>query len=124
MYEYQYEKINRTRETKVSAYFLRRCHLIDNKNDFDYAYLEHIKSTNPAIRLISAVNAPLILGFLHQVFIQGNRDSIIDTDIISKLSDYLYTIQTAYGDAKYPRTQKQYLDDWATDGYLRKFFSG
>jgi hypothetical protein len=93
-------------------------------NDFDYAYLEHLKSTNSAVRLISAVNAPLILGFLHQVFIQGNRDSIFDADIMSKLSDYLYTIQSAYDDARYPGTPKQYLDAWTADGYLRKYFSG
>lgn len=98
--------------------------MLNNNNDFDFAYLEHLKSTNSAVRLLSAGNSPLILGFIHLVFIQGNRDFLTDTDITSKLSDYLYTIRSTYGDDKYPQTPKKYLDDWATDGYLRKYFSG
>ena len=98
--------------------------MLNNKNDFDYANLEHLKNTHSAVKLLSAVNAPLILGFLHQVFIQGNRASITQTDIVSKLSDYLYLIKSAYGEEKYPSTPAKYLDDWVTGGYLRKFYSG
>lgn len=98
--------------------------MIKNKSDFDYAYLDHLKSTNPSLKLISADSAPLILSFVHQIFIQGDRDSITQTDITSRLSDFLFTINSSYREDTYPQAPKKYLEDWANAGFLRKFYSG
>lgn len=97
---------------------------MQNINDFDYAYLDHLKSTNPSVRLLSADSAPLILSFIHQIFIQGDRDSITQGEITSKLSDYLFTINSTYGENTYAQSPKKYLEDWTNAGFLRKFYSG
>lgn len=97
--------------------------MLNNKNDFNYAYLNHLKSSNPSVKLLSADSAPLVLSFVHHIFIQGDRDSISQTDIISKLSDFLFTINSSYGENTYPQMPKKYLEDWANSGFLRKFYS-
>jgi hypothetical protein len=73
---------------------------------------------------LSADNAPLIIGFPYQVFIKPNRRSLPYGDAVSLPEDYLYTLREVHGEGRYPRSARQYLEDWSggQTPYLRKYY--
>jgi hypothetical protein len=83
-----------------------------------------LRGNSPAWRLLCADSAPLILSFLHQVFVAENIRSISATDLASRLDDELYALNERLGDRAFPKTAKAYLDDWAAPsaGWLRKYY--
>ncbi len=86
-----------------------------------------LRENSPAWRLLRADNAPLVLSFLHQVFVADNVRSISATELASRLDDQLYAINQR-GDERsgrrFPKSAKAYLDDWAAPeaGWLRKYY--
>jgi hypothetical protein len=89
----------------------------------DYAYLLKLKQQHPALRLLNADSAPLIISFLYRVFIRPNARALRQTELAGALDDYLYQVREAYG-AAFPRAAQAYLDDWASgdSAYLRKYY--
>jgi len=84
-----------------------------------------LRSNSPAWRLLRADNAPLVLSFLHGVFVADNVRSISATELASRLDDQLYALnQCESGDSRFPKAAKAYLDDWAAPeaGWLRKYY--
>src|SRR5208282_3480863 len=57
-----------------------------------------LRDNSPAWRLLRADNAPLVLSFLHQVFVADNLRSISATDLVSRLDDELYAINQRESD--------------------------
>ncbi len=88
-------------------------------------YLEKLKQTHPALRLLNADTAPLIISFLYRIFIQPNRRSIPYSELQTKLDDYLYHLQEIYGETKYPRNAKAYIEEWSSDNseFLRQYYT-
>jgi Protein of unknown function (DUF3375) len=84
-----------------------------------------LRDNSPAWRLLRADNAPLVLSFLHQVFVAENIRSIPAAELASRLDDELYALNQRDGEAKkFPKPAKAYLDDWAAPetGWLRKYY--
>ena len=84
-----------------------------------------LRDNSPAWRLLRADHAPLVLSFLHQVFVTENVRSIPAAELASRLDDALYALNERGGEPKkYPRPAKAYLDDWAAPeaGWLRKYY--
>jgi hypothetical protein len=89
-----------------------------------------LRDHSPAWRLLRADHAPLVLSFLHQVFVAENVRSIPAAELASRLDDELYAINERgeHGEhdapKKFPKTAKAYLDDWAAPeaGWLRKYY--
>jgi flagellar motility protein MotE (MotC chaperone) len=85
-----------------------------------------LRDNSPAWRLLRADNAPLVLSFLHQVFVVDNLRSIAAAELASRLDDQLYVLNQREGEGarKYPKAAKAYLDDWAAPeaGWLRKYY--
>lgn len=79
---------------------------------------------HPGWRLLRADNAPLILSFLDQVFVEDNVRSIAATDLTSRLDDVLYALNERLGERTFPKPAQAYLDDWAAAeaGWLRKYY--
>ncbi|MBM9615019.1 DUF3375 domain-containing protein [Desulfobulbus rhabdoformis] len=90
----------------------------------DYESLSLIKKAHPAWRLLVADHAPLILSFLHRVFINKNVRDISQVELISKLEDELFYLREIEGEEKFPRSAADYIEEWAQDdkGWLRKFY--
>lgn len=88
-----------------------------------YDEIAWLRVNSPAWRLIRAENAPLLLSFLHQVFVQENVRSIAATELASRLDDELYALNERMPKS-FPRPAKAYLDDWASpeSGWLRKYY--
>lgn len=91
----------------------------------DHDYLEKLKQTHPTLRLIAADNAPLIISFLFLVFIQPNQRSLPQAEITSRLDDYLFHLREIYGEERYPKQARAYLEDWAggKTPFLRKYYT-
>jgi hypothetical protein len=85
-----------------------------------------LRDNSPAWRLLRADNAPLVLSFLHQVFVADNVRSIAAAELASRLDDQLYAINQLAGEGgrRYLKAAKAYLDDWAAPeaGWLRKYY--
>lgn len=77
-----------------------------------------------ALRLLRAVNAPLIAGFLHAVFVVPNRRSILATELVARLDDYLDSLRQPPHENRYTNTAREYLEDWASGSaaLLRKYY--
>jgi hypothetical protein len=82
-----------------------------------------LRANSPAWRLLSADNAPLVLSFLHQVFVTENVRSISAAELSSRLDDELYALNER-DERRFPKSAKAYLDDWASPdaGWLRKYY--
>lgn len=78
----------------------------------DYAWLNQLMKTHPALKLLAARNAPLIIAFLYQEFIEPNRRSMPLSEAVQMLDELLYTLHEGYGETLFPKSAKQYLDDW------------
>jgi len=91
----------------------------------DYAYLLRLKQSHPTLRLLAADNGPLIISFLYLQFIRPNRRSLAQSDLVSRLDDYLYQLRQVYGEELYPKGAQRYLDDWSDERspFLRKYYT-
>ena len=89
----------------------------------DYSTLEQLQS-HPSWRLLRAEQAPLIVSFLHRVFIAPNTREIAQSDLAEALEDELFALRERFGDEAYPKSALQYLNDWSGDGkpWMRKFY--
>lgn len=86
-----------------------------------------LRENSPAWRLLRADNAPLVLSFLHRVFVADNIRSISATELAGRLDDELYALNQRDGGAdgpRFPKPARAYLDDWAAPGagWLRKYY--
>jgi flagellar motility protein MotE (MotC chaperone) len=83
-----------------------------------------LKGNSPAWRLLSAANAPLVLSFLHKVFVEENVRSMPAAELASRLDDELYALNERSATPQFPKPARAYLDDWAAAdaGWLRKYY--
>jgi len=86
-----------------------------------------LRDNSPAWRLLRADHVPLVLSFLHQVFVAENVRSIPAAELASRLDDELYALNERAGPAepkRFPKPARAYLDDWAAPeaGWLRKYY--
>lgn len=91
--------------------------------DLSYDFLEHFKEQSLALKLLRSPHFSLIASYLHQVFVISNRRSVPYQEMISLLEQHLFDIKESYGEDKFPKSAKSYLDDWINNknGYLRKY---
>jgi hypothetical protein len=82
-----------------------------------------LRANSPAWRLLRADNSPLVLSFLHRVFVDGNARAIAAGDLESLLDDELYALNQRQP-GSFPKKARAYLDDWAHPdmGWLRKYY--
>lgn len=92
----------------------------------DYEKLISLLAHSPAVKLLRAKNAPLILSFLYREFKENNRLTISSYELVNRLADYLEALD--YADETDPFEDilvraKRYIDDWCSEQnrYLRKF---
>jgi flagellar motility protein MotE (MotC chaperone) len=90
----------------------------------DHDTLDRLRQTHAAWRLLAADHAPLILSFLALAFIQPNRRAIPAPELVALLDAYLGQLGETHGTERYPKSARQYLEDWASPerAYLRKYY--
>ena len=90
----------------------------------DFNTLSLLRQNHPAWRMLDSPHAPLVVSFLHRVFIQRNERIIAQADLVEALEDDLFALREQLGAEAFPRAALQYLNDWAGNdkGWLRKFY--
>ena len=94
----------------------------------DYQSIDALRDRHPAWRLLRAGNATLVLSFLGDFFVDGNRGACAGSELAAALDDHVYAlnkeISTESGEARFPKDPRAYLEDWSgTDaGFLRRFY--
>jgi hypothetical protein len=91
--------------------------------DLEFDDIVWLRTNSRAWRLLRADNAPLVLSFLHRVFIEENIRAIPAAELASRLDDQLYALNER-GPRSFPRPAREYLDEWASpeSGWLRKYY--
>jgi len=83
------------------------------------------------VALLRKETAPLLIQFLYDSFRQANRVSYKHSELLARLNDLLFALNDAEptGDEipdadrrRYPRTAKQYLEEWVKDEFLYRFY--
>src|SRR5882724_991387 len=90
----------------------------------DHDTLDRLRQTHAAWRLLAADHAPLILSFLALAFIQPNRRAIPASELVGQLDTLLDQLRETHGEERYPKTGRQYLEDWSSSerAYLRRYY--
>lgn len=94
----------------------------------EFATIDALRERHPAWRLLRAGNSTLILSFLGEFFVEGNRGACSASEVMAALDDHLYALNveilTENGQERFPKDPRSYLEDWAaTDtAYLRRFY--
>jgi hypothetical protein len=90
----------------------------------DFDDIAVLRSQSAAWKLLRADNAPLVLSFLGQVFVDENIRSISGAELANRLDDELLKLNQRLGEGTFPKSAKAYLDDWAAPdvGWLRKYY--
>ncbi len=90
----------------------------------DFSTLVQLRRSHPGWRLLLADHAPLIASFLQRAFIEPNIRVMSQPELESRLEDVLFDLREAQGQDTFPRSARDYLDDWAQNerGWLRKFY--
>jgi flagellar motility protein MotE (MotC chaperone) len=85
--------------------------------------IDRLWDRHPAWRLMRARNAPLVLSFLGNYFIENNRGAAPAGHLVSALDDFLYDLHRADPD-RYTADPATYLEDWASpeSGWLRRYY--
>lgn len=89
----------------------------------DHDTLDRLRQTHTAWKILVADHAALILSFLILTFIKPNRRAIPAPEIVAQLDAYLDQLHETYPD-RYPKSAREYLEDWAASnrGFLRKYY--
>lgn len=90
----------------------------------DHDFLDSLRQHHAAWRLLAADHAPLILSFFALAFVAPNRRGIAAPELALQLDAYLEQLRETHGAERYPRSARQYLEDWAAPerAYLRKYY--
>jgi len=90
----------------------------------DHSTLVSLRKCHPAWRLLASGHAPLVVSFLHRVFVLPNVRVISEADITEALEDELFSLREQSEGDPYPQNAQEYLKDWAASdkGWLRKFY--
>lgn len=102
--------------------------MVQQKNEFSehmsFEFLELLRKKNPAWRLLASPQAPLVAAFLYKEFIAENRRLVAEQELSGRLESFIDRLSQGKSERVFPRTGREYLDEWANDehGWLRKFY--
>lgn len=90
----------------------------------DFSTLVQLRKSHPGWRLLLADHAPLIASFLQRTFVEPNIRVMAQPELESCLEDVLFHLRETETENAFPRSARDYLDDWAQNerGWLRKFY--
>lgn len=87
----------------------------------DFAKAYSLYKNDKTLQILRAENFPLLISFFHLVFKQQDRIYYLQQYLRNILSDYTYSLE-AQGINEYKNDPIDYLQQWAKQGYLRRYY--
>ena len=81
--------------------------------NLDYLPLDALRRQNPAWRLLAADHAQLIASFLQRAFVEPNVRVMAQSALVEALEDTLFGLREQLGEAAFPKSACEYLNNWA-----------
>ncbi|PRC91087.1 DUF3375 domain-containing protein [Solimicrobium silvestre] len=88
----------------------------------DYTTLTLLRQNHPAWKLLRSDHVPLVASFFQRVFITPNVRIMTQADLVETLEDELFSLREQLGADAFPKAALDYLNDWASNAWLRKFY--
>ena len=92
------------------------------ENELDYHEIRYRLESYAVFRILRKESAAFMLGFFHDQFKRRHRADIGQAELAAALSAYQEFIRMNEGEATPPRDPPAYLDEWANEGFLRKYY--
>ncbi|MFH2114210.1 MAG: DUF3375 family protein, partial [Spirochaetota bacterium] len=92
------------------------------EDQLDYHEIKYRLESNGVFRILRKDSAAFMLGFLLDQFKRRHQVDIGQAELCDELSAYADFIRMAEGGEDPKREPASYLDEWANDGFLRKFY--
>jgi hypothetical protein len=73
------------------------------------------------LQILRADHFPLLISFFHLAFKQQDKISYLQSDLSGLLGDFLFALERQ-GITDYPNPPLDYLQKWAQQGYLRRYY--
>ncbi|MEO5995979.1 MAG: DUF3375 domain-containing protein [Chitinophagaceae bacterium] len=73
------------------------------------------------LQILRAEHFPLLISFFHLAFKQQNKIAYSQSNLVSLLGDFLFSLDRQ-GITDYPKPPVDYLQKWAQQGYLRRYY--
>jgi hypothetical protein len=88
----------------------------------DYHEIKYRLENNAVFKILRKPSAAFMLGFFFEQFKKRHRADIGQAELVGELSAYSEFVRMADGDDEPRREPSAYLDEWANDGFLRKYY--
>lgn len=90
----------------------------------NFETLESLRQHHAAWRLLRSDHAPLIASFLGKCFLEANQRLMEESRLVEHLDNELFALREMKGESAFPRSAREYLNDWADPekGWVRKFY--
>ena len=86
-----------------------------------YEYLKNLKNRNITLKLLNSDNFAFVASFIYFVFNTKRHITVSHNLIEEYLDDFLNDLNRTYGDI-FPKSAKEYLNDFTNSGYLKKYY--
>ena len=90
--------------------------------DLDYQEIRYRLENYAVFKILRKESAAFMLGFFHDQFKRRHRADIPQSELVAALGAFQEFARIGAGEAFAPRDPQAYLDEWANDGFLRKFY--
>jgi len=91
-------------------------------SEFDYREIKYRLESYGVFRILRKESAAFMLGFFQEVFKRGHAGERPQSELASSLAAFQEFARMEEGEAFVPRDTRAYLDEWANEGFLRKFY--
>jgi hypothetical protein len=92
------------------------------KDEFDYQEIRYRLENYGVFRILRKERAAFMLGFLQDQFKRRHRADIGQAELTAALGAFQEFVRLGEGKEAPPREPQAYLDEWANEGYLRKYY--
>ncbi len=92
------------------------------KVELDYQEIRYRLESYAVFRILRKVGAAFMLAFFHDQWKRAHRAEIGQAELVGALGAFREFVRMSEGEDAFDREPASYLDEWANEGFLRKFY--
>jgi len=93
------------------------------QQDLDYAEIRYRLQNHGVFRFFRKDSAAFIIAFLLESFKKRHRSDVPQGELAQELSAFIALVNLETGDSLQSQDPQRYLDEWADEGILRKYYA-